>query len=845
MINLKDVWTAHGGPTGPLGSPVKPPGWATAIPPAITPADTADQQATTGGHNGQVAFFQKGLLYWRDGLMAPDNSPAPLVMTYEPPEMGFDYSARFRLQLLDQFTDKNGLVLVNYTLADYRSEHGLNAPPDLHFDVPIADNLPNTNDTNDSAWMTGQALAAVSMVGDMTSAALILRGMRDFEWSPVGDLLRYTGNSNPFHGADPFTQIAGCYFAGKFAEAAGNTIVRGLARDVIGKWIDEIFRSNGALGPNGPKILLPNLIVLKQVAQKVGVDQTRLDHLTLLIDEQKIIAAAVTFGALSTFALLDDATLYGLCAAVEAGLNAAPLGLPKWLRLKLQLGSETTPLDTSGLNLMFWNVLVMLDCSPTALLNGVAKGLANVTSGIKMMPYQWLGGGPAGVSSSQAYVKDWQGANGDTATKKPSRGNYLWRTDKREDPGGDTFNRVDYLVLRGLLNLDQNTWQHAPDHFGIAFDLPIPQLGSVHFAGSVNSDGTFSISGSETLAPFGFKLSSAKFQFRNDGIDIDASLQVRDWNIAHVTGSVDLHGGFSIGVNLSLGALGGPLAAILTGNVGLTLDPNGLALDGNVGIPGVGGSFHFHAAVHSDGQIDVTGIPGSFTLFPIRELARLWHGIGATVDHVAGGLLHAGHTLAEAADALLHGAGFDLNSAAAAFRGLGQAAGAVADALKPLAGGSAAHAVVRGALEAAHYAAAEVSQAMRHAYSEIPHQDVEAIPAINTWLIPHIDTPPGPHIDTWLIPHVDTVGPHSDTPHNDGHPFHTDAHTDHGHGITHVDIGTNAPGPHVDTPHVNTHVPPHVDTPHQNHKDGPVPAHGDTPHQNHQDHGPQGHIDIP
>ena len=46
MISLKDVWTAHGGATGPLGSPVKPPAWAT----ANAPADTTDQQGLAEVH---------------------------------------------------------------------------------------------------------------------------------------------------------------------------------------------------------------------------------------------------------------------------------------------------------------------------------------------------------------------------------------------------------------------------------------------------------------------------------------------------------------------------------------------------------------------------------------------------------------------------------------------------------------------------------------------------------------------------------------------------------------------------------------------------------------------------
>ena len=118
---------------------------------------------------------------------------------------------------------------------------------------------------------------------------------------------------------------------------------------------------------------------------------------------------------------------------------------------------------------------------------------------------------------------------GDTDTKTPSQGNYAWRTAKRDGPGSETYNRVDYLVLRGLFNLDTSVWSHAPGHFGVSFDLPIPQLGSVHFSGSVNTNDTFSIAGKGSFTPFGFNLVNAVFtlyhsEVDNAGISVQADL---------------------------------------------------------------------------------------------------------------------------------------------------------------------------------------------------------------------------------------------------------------------------------------------------------------------------------
>jgi hypothetical protein len=198
---LMDQWQAAGGTAGPLGLPIVPPAWASSM--KITTLQAAGQQPTTGGHNGQVAFFQKGLIYSRDGLSTPD------VMTYDTPQLGYDTAARFRLQLLDQFTDENGLVIVNYEM-----------PPGtkLSADHPIADKsnvdvttqLPN-GANNDSAWMSGQAVAILAMNGDLDAAALVLGGIVNHDWNSNGDLLRYPGNTKLFLGLDPDTQIAGSY----------------------------------------------------------------------------------------------------------------------------------------------------------------------------------------------------------------------------------------------------------------------------------------------------------------------------------------------------------------------------------------------------------------------------------------------------------------------------------------------------------------------------------------------------------------------------------------------------------------------------------------------------------
>jgi hypothetical protein len=258
-------WLASGGASGALRLPTTPPSWSGAE--MITTGSSAGEQTTTGGSGRKVAFFTKGLIYDRQGLGSPD------VMIYESSQMGFDTSARFRLQLLDQFTDKNGLVIVNYNLTNYEKANNVKS---LEPNIPIADNsyvdttsLPHGGN-DDSAWMTGEALAAVSMAGDMDAATLILNGMLTAEWDSSGDLLRYPGNSKAFGGPDPTTQIAGCYFAWKFATALGDQQVQDSAKQVIGRWIDELSRNNGKLGAGGFQMLPSGLIELDEVAMTMG-----------------------------------------------------------------------------------------------------------------------------------------------------------------------------------------------------------------------------------------------------------------------------------------------------------------------------------------------------------------------------------------------------------------------------------------------------------------------------------------------------------------------------------------------------------------------------------------------
>jgi hypothetical protein len=987
-----ETWTEMGGEHSSLGTQVVAPQWAAQFEPSAATSSPSEFK-TTGGHGGTVAFFKNGLIYWRNGLAAS------IVMLYEEADMGGDTSARFRLLLLDHFTDVNGLVLVNYDLSKYKDLDSYTAYKQSHPEevgdeshpipgVPIADNT--GIDTNDAAWMTGQALAAVSFLGDMVSAGLILEGMLNHAWSPTGNLLRYTGNEKKFAGPDPTTQFAGCYFAAQAAKAVGNDEVAGLARSVVVKWVDMLFRCNGKIGPSGPILLIPHLISLYQIAKAIDVEQSGLDKLTHLINEQKLAVAILTWGTLSAVAILDDASLFALCTAVSVGLQVTSLSIPEWLNIKLDKAGIDLESPNSGVNLAFWQLLTMHECIPTALQNRVTEQLAATTKSYDMMPLQWLGGGQNGVDDCKPFVQDWGAAFGDTDTNRPSLGNYLWRTDNRDDPGSETFNKVDYLTLRGLFSLDRAKWENAPHHIGVSCNVPVPNLGAFEIAGSVESDGTFSLTGTTSITPFGHQIHETSFTFNNDGMTLSGELKLpgcaaitlfgeikkdasfllagtlwTELNIGNCFVVADASGSGAATIRLSssvphleivasislLGLKrslnteikGSGFAFDLTGtlsvasyNLACAADLAGAGMVRAVGkcsfqIDQVVGPVQVAPGMPSLGRISINAgvtstleIEASDTSFGAKSTAAfVFQGITCSVppimidvvpdslDAVPAAIIkyvveHPAEILGELfddvnkwlnavrdkiitevqnvadvlsrqfrkdsefiANAIQNTLGHGVDAAADGLRRIGETADKVASILKSLNGGTVSHAIVRAALEFAKYSVAEVSDAMQHAFGEVPHQDSPAIPAVDTyliphldtaagphvdaWAIPHVDTASGPHVDTWLIPHVDQQGPHIDTPHSDGHPFHAD----HGSGPFHVD----ASGPHVDTAHQDGPVPPHVDTPHQNHQDGPIPPHVDTPHQNHGD-GPvpphadtpaqqhvdtpaQGHIDVP
>ena len=403
---------------GPLGDLAVPPSWAA---PFVGSMTTLGTQPTTGGHNGYVTFFARGLIYMRDGLTEG------VTMIYDKsPGMGNDTYARFKLQLLDEFTDQYGHVLV-----DFQTPANFTAFDSKH---AIADNIGDSNQ-NDSAWMTGQALATFAMERDFVTTEYLLASILKNEWpdGPSGNPIRHPiafakGKTNFV--IDAFTtQVAGSYFAWKYANEAGNQMVQDSARQLIDNFIDLLIRCNSKLGTDsGSSVIhLNSLIVLDQVAREMEIDRGRLDGLSRLIATQKadfvskadisqmvagflatgptVPPSAVSHGPNELFLTLDDTTIWAIVAAVEGGFDTKHLNIPAWMRAAWGDGKDKPfdPYDASAMNLIFWDAVVMHDIAPTWMTNQLITLLATRSASYDMLPFQVLTGSPQGTAKAQSF----------------------------------------------------------------------------------------------------------------------------------------------------------------------------------------------------------------------------------------------------------------------------------------------------------------------------------------------------------------------------------------------------------------------------------------------------------
>jgi len=132
--------------------------------------------------------------------------------------------------------------------------------------------------------------------------------------------------------------------------------------------------------------------------------------------------------------------------------------------------------------------------------------------------------------------------------------------------------------------------------------LQVTDLGAVQVSGSVKSNGAYSLTGSGTLSPAGFNLLAVTMTATNGGITVSGTLQLPDGiGSVAVSGSVNNNGTFSLSGNGSLSLRGYSL-----GSASVTVTNNGASVSGSVGVTDLG-SISVSGSVNSDGSFSVSG----------------------------------------------------------------------------------------------------------------------------------------------------------------------------------------------------------------------------------------------
>jgi hypothetical protein len=135
----------------------------------------------------------------------------------------------------------------------------------------------------------------------------------------------------------------------------------------------------------------------------------------------------------------------------------------------------------------------------------------------------------------------------------------------------------------------------------VSGSLQVPGVGTVGVSGSVTSSGTFSLGGSGDLYPLGFHLAATTVTLNNSGLKVGGDLSILNWGSISVTASVNSNGTFTLTGNGSLSPFGYPL-----GSAYVNASQGGLTVGGSLQVAPLG-SVSVSGSVSSNGNISLTG----------------------------------------------------------------------------------------------------------------------------------------------------------------------------------------------------------------------------------------------
>jgi hypothetical protein len=134
----------------------------------------------------------------------------------------------------------------------------------------------------------------------------------------------------------------------------------------------------------------------------------------------------------------------------------------------------------------------------------------------------------------------------------------------------------------------------------LATDVTIPGLGQAHLSGSVQSNGQFSLTGSANLTPAGFSMANASLTLSNSGLAVAGSVAIPGLGQASLKGSVQSSGQYTLTGSANL-----TLAGFSAANASLTLTKNGMAIQANISV--LSQSVAFSGSVQANGSFSLTG----------------------------------------------------------------------------------------------------------------------------------------------------------------------------------------------------------------------------------------------
>lgn len=173
-------------------------------------------------------------------------------------------------------------------------------------------------------------------------------------------------------------------------------------------------------------------------------------------------------------------------------------------------------------------------------------------------------------------------------------------------------------------NVDDVSGQLSADGIRVGGTMSIPGLGSAQVEGAVSANGDFELSGAAELSIAGLQFADATATVDNDGVFVQGDIRIGETTVT-VSGDINSNGTFSLAGSGTIAYQGMQLTS-----TSITVTQNGVAISANVSVPGlslsmsgtVSGSTISMSATATKSFGGVTLGNATFTLQPGKIIIR-------------------------------------------------------------------------------------------------------------------------------------------------------------------------------------------------------------------------------